>query len=86
MDIVDQGGTQRLTTRSIAIAAGARPFRATVARAREVGYVTSDTLWAEFAKLDTPPARLVVLGVVRLAQSFAGSKGPHTNPRCPHAS
>ena len=40
-----------------------------------VGYVTSDTLWDEFAKLDAPPARLVILGGgpigCELAQSFA---------------
>ena len=28
----------------------------------EVGYVTSDNLWDEFSKLDSAPARLVVLG------------------------
>jgi pyruvate/2-oxoglutarate dehydrogenase complex dihydrolipoamide dehydrogenase (E3) component len=67
-----------LTTRSIVIAAGARPtippFLATAA-AQEVGYVTSDTLWDEFAKLDAVPQRLVVLGGgpigCELAQSFA---------------
>ena len=40
-----------------------------------VGYVTSDTLWDEFAKLDEVPQRLVVLGGgpigCELAQSFA---------------
>ena len=69
------GGTQRLTTRSIVIAAGARPFVPPLPGLEEVGYVTSDTLWDEFAKLDAPPARLVVLGGgpigCELAQSFA---------------
>jgi pyruvate/2-oxoglutarate dehydrogenase complex dihydrolipoamide dehydrogenase (E3) component len=41
----------------------------------DVGYVTSDTLWDEFAKLDEVPRRLVVLGGgpigCELAQSFA---------------
>ncbi len=67
-----------LTTRSIVIAAGARPtippFLATAA-AQEVGYVTSDTLWDAFAQLDEVPKRLVVLGGgpigCELAQSFA---------------
>lgn len=69
------GGTQRLTSRSIVIAAGARPFVPPLPGLEEVGYVTSDTLWDEFAKLDAPPALLVVLGGgpigCELAQSFA---------------
>lgn len=72
---LNDGGTQRLTTRSIVIAAGARPFVPPLPGLDEVGYVTSDTLWDEFAKLDTPPARMVVLGGgpigCELAQSFA---------------
>ena len=66
---------QRLTTRSIVIASGARPFVPPLPGLDDVGYVTSDTLWDEFAKLDAPPARLVVLGGgpigCELAQSFA---------------
>jgi pyruvate/2-oxoglutarate dehydrogenase complex dihydrolipoamide dehydrogenase (E3) component len=66
---------QRLTTRSIVIAAGAHPFVPPLPGLDEVGYVTSDTLWDEFSKLDAPPARLVVLGGgpigCELAQSFA---------------
>lgn len=69
------GTTQTLTTRSIVIAAGARPFVPPLPGIEEVGYVTSDTLWDEFAKLDAPPPRLVVLGGgpigCELAQSFA---------------
>ncbi len=69
------GSTQRLTTRSIVIAAGARPFVPPLPGIEEVGYVTSDTLWDGFAQLDAPPARLVVLGGglvgCELAQSFA---------------
>lgn len=69
------GSTQRLTTRSIVIAAGARPFVPPLPGLDEVGYVTSDTLWDEFARLDAPPSRLVVLGGgpigCELAQSFA---------------
>ncbi len=71
----NDGTTQRLTTRSIIIAAGARPFVPALPGLEAVGYVTSDTLWHEFAKLDTPPARLVILGGgpigCELAQSFA---------------
>ena len=69
------GGTQTLTARSIVIAAGARPFVPPLPGLDEVGYVTSDTLWDEFAKLDQIPKRLVVLGGgpigCELAQSFA---------------
>jgi pyruvate/2-oxoglutarate dehydrogenase complex dihydrolipoamide dehydrogenase (E3) component/uncharacterized membrane protein YdjX (TVP38/TMEM64 family) len=69
------GGTQRLTARSIVIAAGARPFVPPLPGLDDVGYVTSDTLWDEFAKLDQIPKRLVVLGGgpigCELAQSFA---------------
>lgn len=69
------GTTQRLTTRSIIIATGARPFVPPLPGIEDVGYVTSDTVWDEFAKLDAPPKRLVVLGGgpigCELAQSFA---------------
>lgn len=56
------GATRRLTTRSIIIATGAKPFVPPLPGIDDAGYVTSDTLWDEFAKLDSPPARLVVLG------------------------
>jgi pyruvate/2-oxoglutarate dehydrogenase complex dihydrolipoamide dehydrogenase (E3) component/uncharacterized membrane protein YdjX (TVP38/TMEM64 family) len=72
---LNDGGKRRLTTRSIVIAAGARPFVPPLPGLEEVGYVTSDTLWDEFAKFDEAPARLVVLGGgpigCELAQSFA---------------
>jgi pyruvate/2-oxoglutarate dehydrogenase complex dihydrolipoamide dehydrogenase (E3) component/uncharacterized membrane protein YdjX (TVP38/TMEM64 family) len=72
---LNNGTTQRLTARSIVIAAGARPFVPPLPGLDDVGYVTSDTLWEEFAKLDEVPQRLVVLGGgpigCELAQSFA---------------
>jgi pyruvate/2-oxoglutarate dehydrogenase complex dihydrolipoamide dehydrogenase (E3) component/uncharacterized membrane protein YdjX (TVP38/TMEM64 family) len=72
---LNNGETQRLTTRSIIIAAGARPFVPPLPGIDDVGYVTSDTLWDELAKLDEAPKRLVVLGGgpigCELAQSFA---------------
>jgi pyruvate/2-oxoglutarate dehydrogenase complex dihydrolipoamide dehydrogenase (E3) component/uncharacterized membrane protein YdjX (TVP38/TMEM64 family) len=72
---LNDGGTQTLTTRSIVIAAGARPFVPPLPGLEEVGYVTSDTLWDAFAQLDAVPQRLLVLGGgpigCELAQAFA---------------
>lgn len=72
---LNNGGTQRLTTRSIVIATGARPVVPPLPGLEEVGYLTSDTMWRELAKLDAPPARLVILGGgpigCELSQSFA---------------
>ena len=70
-----EGGTKRLTTRSIVIAAGARPIVPELPGLEDAGYVTSDTLWEEFAGLDEIPKRLVVLGGgpigCELTQAFA---------------
>ncbi|MCC6210604.1 MAG: FAD-dependent oxidoreductase [Burkholderiales bacterium] len=66
----------RLTTRSIVIAAGARPFVPPIPGIEDVDCLTSDTLWG----LRELPARLLVLGGgpvgCELAQAFArlGSK------------
>mgnify|MGYP003642620799 CR=1 FL=1 len=72
---LNDGGTQRLTARSIVLATGARPFVPDLPGLNDVGYYTSDNLWEEFAKFDEAPKRLVVLGGgpigSELAQSFA---------------
>ena len=72
---LNSGGTQTLTTRSIVIAAGARPLVPPLPGLDDTGYVTSDTLWQAFAELDEVPKRLVVLGGgpigCELAQAFA---------------
>ena len=69
------GSKQRLTSRSIVIAAGAQPLVPPLPGIDAAGYVTSDTLWDAFAQMDAPPARLVVLGGgpigCELSQSFA---------------
>lgn len=54
----EDGSTQRLTTRSIVVATGARPFVPPIPGIDEVGYLTSDNVW----NLRELPQRLVVLG------------------------
>ena len=54
----EDGNTQRLTTRSIVIATGARPFVPPIPGIEEVGYLTSDNVW----DLRELPQRLIVLG------------------------
>lgn len=67
----EDGTTQRLATRAIVIAAGARPFVPPIPGIAEVGYLTSDTVW----NLRQLPRRLVVLGGgpigSELTQAFA---------------
>lgn len=69
------GEVQRLTTRSIIIAAGAAPIVPDIPGLADSGYVTSDTLWERFAALDALPRRIAVLGGgpigCELAQAFA---------------
>ena len=54
--------TVRLTARSIVIATGAAPFVPPLAGIENSGYLTSDTLWDAFARLDAIPKRIVILG------------------------
>lgn len=64
-------GKRTITTRSIVVAAGGRPFVPPIPGIEDVGYLTSDTVW----ELRELPARLVVLGGgpigCELAQCFA---------------
>ena len=64
-------GRRLLTTKSIVIAAGARPFVPKIPGLDQVGYLTSDTVW----DLREQPKRLVVLGGgpigSELTQAFA---------------
>lgn len=77
---VEIDGRERLTARSIVIAAGAEPFVPPIPGLEEAGYLTSDTMWDALADRDEPPGRLVVIGGgpigTELAQAFArlGSK------------
>ncbi|PRO68878.1 FAD-dependent oxidoreductase [Alteromonas gracilis] len=71
----NDGGTQTLTTKNIVVATGAAPFVPDLPGIKESGYVTSDTLWTNFAELEDAPRRLVVLGGgpigCELAQAFS---------------
>lgn len=58
----EDGTVQGLTTRSIIIAAGAAPLIPDLPGLDGSGYLTSDTLWEEFAKFDQIPRRITVLG------------------------
>jgi len=72
---LNDGTRQRLTARSIVIAAGARPVVPDLPGLDEVGYLTTDTLWDAFAQREDIPQRIVVLGGgpigCELSQSFA---------------
>ena len=65
------GASERMSTRGIVIAAGARPFVPPIPGIEEVGYLTSDTVW----NLRELPKRLLVLGGgpigCELTQAFA---------------
>jgi pyruvate/2-oxoglutarate dehydrogenase complex dihydrolipoamide dehydrogenase (E3) component/uncharacterized membrane protein YdjX (TVP38/TMEM64 family) len=65
------GTTQTLSTRAIVLATGAEPFVPPLPGLKEIGVLTSDTLW----QLREQPKRLVILGGgpigCELAQAFA---------------
>jgi pyruvate/2-oxoglutarate dehydrogenase complex dihydrolipoamide dehydrogenase (E3) component/uncharacterized membrane protein YdjX (TVP38/TMEM64 family) len=67
----EDGSTQRLSTRSIVIATGARPFVPPIPGIEQVGYLTSDNVW----DLRELPQRMIVLGGgpigCELTQAFA---------------
>jgi pyruvate/2-oxoglutarate dehydrogenase complex dihydrolipoamide dehydrogenase (E3) component len=72
VEITDgEGRVQRLSTRSIVIAAGARPFVPPIEGIDQVDYLTSENIW----RLRELPGRLVVLGGgpigSELTQAFA---------------
>lgn len=71
VEITTPEGKQILSTRTIVIATGARPFVPPIPGLDQLGYETSDTIW----NITELPRRLVVLGGgpigCELAQSFA---------------
>ncbi|MEY3289203.1 MAG: hypothetical protein RLZZ419_1445 [Pseudomonadota bacterium] len=76
VQVTTAGEIRTITTRAIIIATGARPLVPPILGVEEVGYLTTDNIWA----LRELPKRLLVLGGgpigCELAQSFArfGSK------------
>jgi pyruvate/2-oxoglutarate dehydrogenase complex dihydrolipoamide dehydrogenase (E3) component/uncharacterized membrane protein YdjX (TVP38/TMEM64 family) len=58
VEVTTASGARTLTTRSIVIAAGARPYVPPIPGIEEAGYLTTDTVWG----LRQLPQRLVVLG------------------------
>lgn len=70
VEVQTANGSQTLTTRSIVIATGARPFVPPVPGIEEMDYFTSDNIW----ELRENPGRLLVLGGgpigCELAQAF----------------
>lgn len=80
VEIRTDDGTERLTTRAIALATGAKPIIPPIPGLADAPHLTSETLWDAMAKLPAPPPRLTVLGGgpigCELAQAFQrlGSK------------
>lgn len=74
VEIQTAEGTERLTTRAIALATGARPIIPPIPGLADAPHLTSETLWDAMAKLPAPPPRLTVLGGgpigCELAQAF----------------
>lgn len=71
---VEIDGKARLTAQSFIIATGAAPLIPPLPGVEASAYLTSETLWDEFAKRPAAPERLVILGGgpigCELAQSF----------------
>lgn len=71
VEISSSASTRIISTRSIVIAAGAKPFIPPIPGLAAVGYLTSDTVW----QLREKPKRLLILGGgpigCELAQAFA---------------
>lgn len=71
---LNAGGSETLTARAIILATGAEPLIPPLSGLDSVDYVTSDTLWDKFSRLERVPQRLLVLGGgaigCELAQAF----------------
>jgi pyruvate/2-oxoglutarate dehydrogenase complex dihydrolipoamide dehydrogenase (E3) component/uncharacterized membrane protein YdjX (TVP38/TMEM64 family) len=72
---VEVDGGERLTARSIVIAAGGEPFVPDIPGLAESGYLTSDTMWERLRGRTEVPQRIAIIGGgpigTELAQAFA---------------
>jgi pyruvate/2-oxoglutarate dehydrogenase complex dihydrolipoamide dehydrogenase (E3) component len=72
---VEIDGGERLTARSIVIAAGAEPVVPDIPGLAEAGYLTSDTMWDALRGRPELPPRMVIVGGgpigTEMAQAFA---------------
>jgi pyruvate/2-oxoglutarate dehydrogenase complex dihydrolipoamide dehydrogenase (E3) component len=72
---VEIDGKERVTGRSIVIAAGGEPFVPDLPGLDEAGYLTSDTMWEALRGRDQMPRRIAILGGgpigTEMAQAFA---------------
>jgi pyruvate/2-oxoglutarate dehydrogenase complex dihydrolipoamide dehydrogenase (E3) component/uncharacterized membrane protein YdjX (TVP38/TMEM64 family) len=72
---VEIDGAERLTARSVVIAAGGEPFVPPIPGLEGSGYLTSDSLWDALRHRSDVPARMAIIGGgpigTELAQAFA---------------
>jgi pyruvate/2-oxoglutarate dehydrogenase complex dihydrolipoamide dehydrogenase (E3) component/uncharacterized membrane protein YdjX (TVP38/TMEM64 family) len=72
---VEIDGTERLTARSVVIAAGGEPFVPPIPGLEGSGYLTSDTMWDALRGRAEVPTRIAIIGGgpigTELAQAFA---------------
>jgi pyruvate/2-oxoglutarate dehydrogenase complex dihydrolipoamide dehydrogenase (E3) component/uncharacterized membrane protein YdjX (TVP38/TMEM64 family) len=72
---VEIDGRERLTARSIVIAAGGEPFVPDIPGLEQAGYLTSDTMWDALSRRESMPERVVIVGGgpigTEMAQAFA---------------
>jgi pyruvate/2-oxoglutarate dehydrogenase complex dihydrolipoamide dehydrogenase (E3) component/uncharacterized membrane protein YdjX (TVP38/TMEM64 family) len=72
---VEIDGGERLTARSIVIAAGGEPFVPDIPGLAEAGYLTSDTMWDALSGREEMPGRIAIIGGgpigTEMAQAFA---------------
>ena len=72
---VEIDGGERLTARSIVIAAGAEPLVPDIPGLEEAGYLTSDTMWDSLRGREEMPRRIAIVGGgpigTEMAQAFA---------------